>query len=60
MAFVYAVQDLPMPMPVNCCISPDDFGTALSILEFIVNFKLVFDFDLPSDLTFGKQMLCIN
>jgi hypothetical protein len=45
--------------PVNCCIPSDAFGSALCVLEFAVNFKSVFDFDLPEDLSFGKQLMYI-
>lgn len=44
---------------MNCCIPSDAFGSALCILEFAINFKSVFDFDLPADLSFGKLLLYI-
>jgi len=42
-----------VPRAVKCCVPTEAFGSALFVLEFIVNFKSLLDFDLSTDLSFG-------
>lgn len=48
------IQELPAVTPVKC-ISPSNlFGEAVSVLEYLLIFKPLFNFELPDDLSLGK------
>jgi hypothetical protein len=40
--------------PVQCVSPTDMFGDAVFVLEYLLCFKPLFNFDLPDDMSLGK------
>lgn len=55
MILLCVLQDLPCPVPVRTRLSPELFGEALMVLEFLQAFGQVFDLkdEFPDGVSLG-------